>query len=82
MLTARAVGVGLRMGLGLRMGKIFDDVAKDRKRHMAGRRYLYLDMETEQNVEMYEHYGFSVLDRVLLPEMRVPFWEMLREPAS
>jgi GNAT superfamily N-acetyltransferase len=41
---------------------------------------LYLETESEQNVAMYEHLGFKVLDKITLEQLELPMWEMLREP--
>lgn len=43
---------------------------------------IYLETETEENVRLYEHLGFSVLNMVTLPLIDLPMWEMIREPAS
>ena len=42
---------------------------------------IYLETETEENVRLYEHLGFSVLNMVTLPLIDLPMWEMIREPA-
>ncbi|MDZ4169507.1 MAG: GNAT family N-acetyltransferase [Coriobacteriia bacterium] len=42
---------------------------------------LYLETETEENRQMYEHYGFDLLSEIALPVVGLPMWEMLREPA-
>lgn len=92
--------------------RVFD---KDRKKHMAGRDFIYvmivgispenqgrgfggrlirhvldeadrdglpvyLETSTEKNVAMYEHLGFKVLDKIKIPKMNLPQWEMIREP--
>jgi ribosomal protein S18 acetylase RimI-like enzyme len=41
---------------------------------------LYLDTETEENVRFYEHFGFRVIKRITLENLRLPMWEMMREP--
>jgi ribosomal protein S18 acetylase RimI-like enzyme len=41
---------------------------------------LYLDTETEENVKMYEHFGFRLLKRITLPIVELPMWEMVRKP--
>ena len=41
---------------------------------------LYLETETEENVKMYEHFGFRLLKRITLPIVDLPMWEMVREP--
>jgi len=43
---------------------------------------LYLETETEENVKMYEHLGFTMLKKITLPVIEVPMWEMVREPKS
>jgi len=40
---------------------------------------LYLETETEENVKMYEHFGFRLLKRITLPVVDLPMWEMARE---
>ena len=39
---------------------------------------LYLETETEANVSMYEHFGFTVIKRIVLPIIDLPMWEMVR----
>ena len=41
---------------------------------------LYLETETEENVKMYEHFGFRLLKRITLPIVDLPMWEMVRKP--
>ncbi len=43
-------------------------------------RQLYLETETEENVQMYEHFGFRLLKNITLPIVDLPMWEMVREP--
>lgn len=42
--------------------------------------HLYLETETEENVKMYEHFGFRLLKKITLPIINLPMWEMVREP--
>jgi ribosomal protein S18 acetylase RimI-like enzyme len=42
--------------------------------------HLYLETETEENVKMYEHFGFRLLKKITLPVVDLPMWEMVREP--
>ena len=42
-------------------------------------RALYLDTETEANVRMYEHYGFRTIKQIVLPELGLPMWEMVKD---
>jgi ribosomal protein S18 acetylase RimI-like enzyme len=41
---------------------------------------IYLDTETEDNVRFYEHFGFRLIKRITLENLRLPMWEMMREP--
>lgn len=40
---------------------------------------IYLETETEENVRLYEHYGFKVIKQVVLKKLGLPMWEMIRE---
>ena len=44
--------------------------------------HLYLETETEENVKLYEHFGFRLLKRITLPMVELPMWEMVREPKA
>lgn len=39
---------------------------------------IYLETETESNVQMYEHLGFAVVKEIVLPIINLPMWEMVR----
>jgi len=41
---------------------------------------IYLDTATEENMKMYEHFGFRLLRKITLPIVDLPMWEMVREP--
>jgi GNAT superfamily N-acetyltransferase len=41
---------------------------------------LYLETATEENMKMYEHFGFRLLKRITLPIVDLPMWEMMRKP--
>ena len=43
---------------------------------------LYLETETEENVKMYEHFGFKLLKRTTLPIVNLPMWEMVKVPRT
>ena len=43
---------------------------------------LYVGAGSEENVTMYEHFGFRVLKRITLPIVDLPEWEMVREPRA
>jgi ribosomal protein S18 acetylase RimI-like enzyme len=43
---------------------------------------LYLDVQVEENVKMYEHFGCRLLRRITLPMFDIPIWEMVREPQT
>ncbi len=40
---------------------------------------LYLETETEENVKMYEHFGFRLIRKITLPILELPMWEMVKE---
>jgi ribosomal protein S18 acetylase RimI-like enzyme len=42
-------------------------------------RLAYLETETEENVRMYERFGFRTVREVSLPGLGLPLWEMVRE---
>ena len=41
---------------------------------------LYLETETEENAKMYEYFGFELIQKITLPVVDHPMWEMIREP--
>jgi len=41
---------------------------------------IYLDTSTEENMKMYEHFGFRLLKKITLPIVDLPMWEMVRKP--
>jgi GNAT superfamily N-acetyltransferase len=41
---------------------------------------LYLETGKESNVPLYEHFGFQLIKKIILPEVNVPMWEMVRIP--
>jgi len=44
------------------------------------RKAIYLETQKEENVSLYEKYGFSVKKKVILPEpLNLPMWLMLRD---
>lgn len=43
---------------------------------------IYLETETENNVLMYEKFGFKVVKKIELPNLKLPMWEMIRYPPS
>lgn len=40
---------------------------------------IYLETEAEDNVHMYEHMGFSLIKKIVLPVVDLPMWQMVRE---
>ena len=44
--------------------------------------HLYLETETQENVEFYKRYGFKVIKEITLPIVNLPMWEMIRETAN
>ena len=43
---------------------------------------VYLDVQVEDNVYMYEHFGCELINKVTLPLFDIPIWEMIREPGG
>ena len=44
------------------------------------RKPIYLETQKEENVNLYEKYGFSVKKKIMLPEpLNLPMWLMLRD---
>jgi ribosomal protein S18 acetylase RimI-like enzyme len=119
MLFSGAMWAGMKMGMEIaqKLKVIFGPVEQDRKVHMQGRDYLYLQIigvapqfqgqgfgkkllnalfaesgqtglpiyletETDENVQIYQHLGFKVLKKATLPVIDLPMWEMIREPAG
>ena len=39
---------------------------------------IYLETETENNVKMYERFGFKLTKKIILPGIDIPMWEMVR----
>lgn len=40
---------------------------------------IFLETSTENNVQMYEHFGFKVIGEITHPIINLPHWEMIRE---
>jgi ribosomal protein S18 acetylase RimI-like enzyme len=115
-LRSGALWTGLKMDANLarKMGPVFAPIEADRKEHMQGRPYIYLQIigvaqafqgqghgrrliraliqesqqsglpiyletETEENVRMYERFGFRVIQEIVLPVVELSMWEMVRE---
>ncbi len=55
--------------------KLIDAVIKDSKN---SGKPIYLETATEDNVKMYEHFGFEVLVKLETPEINLPQWVMFR----
>jgi len=43
---------------------------------------LYVGAGSDSNVDMYEHFGFEIVERIELPLLGLPNWEMVRRPSS
>jgi ribosomal protein S18 acetylase RimI-like enzyme len=119
MLLSGAMWAGMKMGIEIaqKLKVVFGPIEQDRKVHLQGRDYLYLQLiglspqyqgqgfgrillaalfaeseqkglpiyletETEKNVQIYQHLGFKVLKKATLPLIDLPMWEMIREPAG
>lgn len=115
MLRSGALWPGMKIGaqIARKMQPVFRPIETDRKEHMSGKSYiylqvigvapafqgkgfaskllralieeseqtgvsLYLETETEANVSMYEHLGFTVIKKIVLPIIDLPMWEMTR----
>jgi len=63
---------------GKGFGRKLIDTAIEKSEREA--QHLYLETETEENVRMYEHFGFKLLKRITLPIVGLPMWEMVKEP--
>ena len=42
----------------------------------------YGETHTQENVPLWEHYGFEVVDQVLIPGTNFKHWVMLRDKAN
>jgi len=42
----------------------------------------YLETDSEKNYLMYQHFGFKIIDELILPKAGIRLWSMLREKAS
>jgi len=42
----------------------------------------YVGAGSEENLKMYEHFGFRVLKKIILTIIDLPEWEMVREPQA
>jgi ribosomal protein S18 acetylase RimI-like enzyme len=61
-------------GFGGKLLKSILEMADKEKLH------IYLETETEENVNLYEHFGFKTIKKINLPVFNLPFWEMVRQP--
>jgi ribosomal protein S18 acetylase RimI-like enzyme len=115
-LRSGAFWSGMKIGarIASKMQPVFRPIETDRKEHMRGKPYiylqvigvapafqgqgfagkllralieegeqagvsLYLETETEANVSLYEHFGFTVIKKITLPIIDLPMWEMVRD---
>ncbi|MHA1943205.1 MAG: GNAT family N-acetyltransferase [Candidatus Thorarchaeota archaeon] len=42
--------------------------------------HCYLEAQSESNVSLYEHFGFVVLNKGVVPDTEIPHWDMMRPP--
>lgn len=42
----------------------------------------YLETQKEQNVSLYHHFGFEVIEKTKIPELNFDFWIMLRKSSK
>lgn len=40
---------------------------------------LYLETQNEQNVSLYEKFGFETIKTIKIPDLNLPIWEMVRK---
>lgn len=43
---------------------------------------IYLETSTDENVAFYKSLGFSVIDKITIPKMNLPQYELIREPSE
>ena len=43
---------------------------------------VYLETETENNVRLYKKFGFEMIKKIIIPDINLPMWEMIREPTD
>ena len=43
------------------------------------RKPIYLETQKEENVKLYEKYGFDVRKKIILPGLNIPMWLMVRD---
>lgn len=116
MIFSGAIVPVIRMGSRMtkKMKPIFKPIQEDRKEHMEGRSFIYLQIigvapehqgkgygkdllraviedsedaglpvyletETEDNVKMYERFGFRLIRLINIPAVNLPLWGMVRE---
>jgi ribosomal protein S18 acetylase RimI-like enzyme len=41
---------------------------------------IYLETNTEKNVETYKHFGFRILQKIIIPVTKIFHWSLLRNP--
>ncbi len=117
LLRSGAFIAAFKMGreTGKRIEVLFKQIDNDRREHMRGTPYLYiqvvgvlpgfqgqglgrkllkaafakadterlsvyLETETEKNMQMYLKYGFKILKEAIAPEADFQYWEMVRKP--
>ena len=44
--------------------------------------YCFLETNKENNVPMYRHFGFNVIEEIAIPDIELTTWMMLREPKA
>jgi len=58
--------------------KIMDTIKEECARECL---HLYLETEKEENIAFYEKHGLTVLQKIVLPKINLPMWQMSRQPA-
>ncbi|MHA1965268.1 MAG: GNAT family N-acetyltransferase [Candidatus Thorarchaeota archaeon] len=44
------------------------------------RMHSYLETQDESNISLYQHYGFEVLEKGIVPDVGILHWDMMRTP--
>lgn len=65
---------------GLGLGGLLLGMITRQSEHL--RLPVYLETEKEENIGFYEKFGFHIIKEIMLPQLNLPMWEMIREPAS
>ncbi len=65
-----------RQGIGKKLLQFVID--KSEKENLP----IFLETETEENVKIYESFGFKALDKTIISSLNKPFWVMIRQTSK